>query len=95
MIRYYRALVNHHAGKGHDATKDIIGCIVANPLMAEFWCLLGDIYCRDRPDKAAEFYENGMILGEKRPKFDLWPMEISKYKKYPQEMMSKIGHPTH
>ncbi len=63
-------------------------CLAKKPTMAEFWCLLGDVYYDAKDyDKAKEFYENAVILGSRRLKDDGWPMEISKYKEYPQKMI--------
>jgi hypothetical protein len=55
--------------------------------MAEFWCLLGDIYRKlHKYEKAWIFYDNAIVLGGKRLKTDVWPMEIKKYKDYPVKM---------
>jgi len=57
-------------------------------MMAEFWCLLADVYYAIKDyDRARIFYENGLILGSRRLKDDGWPMEISKYKEYPLNMI--------
>jgi glycosyltransferase involved in cell wall biosynthesis len=91
MIRYYCALVYCHIKKNPDLTaRQIVPCIIANPLMAEFWCILGDIYYFHINDyeKAIGFYENALFLGSQRLKDDPWPMEIKKYKEYPQKMKS-------
>jgi tetratricopeptide (TPR) repeat protein len=56
--------------------------------MSEFWCLLGDCYYAIKDyEKSKSFYENALILGNKRLKNDGWPLEISKYKDYPQKMI--------
>ena len=66
----------------------ITGCIAVKPLMAEYWCVLGDIHYRaNQYKKALAFYENALILGSKRPGIDEWPVEISKYKDYPKKMI--------
>jgi glycosyltransferase involved in cell wall biosynthesis len=91
MTRYYLAMVYCHIKKDPiAAVKQIIPCLIVKPLNAEFWCILGDIHFLSRKyKKAAIFYENAMILGSKRLKTDLWPMEIKKYKEYPLEMREK------
>ena len=38
------------------------------------------------PYKATS-YENAIILGKKRASLDEWPVEISKYKEYPERMI--------
>jgi hypothetical protein len=62
--------------------------------MAEFWCLLGDIHYSllKEYDKAYSFYDNAIFLGKKRLKSDLWPMEISKYSDYPEEMKKSCNN---
>jgi tetratricopeptide (TPR) repeat protein len=91
MARYYLSLVqgvveNHT----QEAITNIVACLAENPLMAEFWCLLGDIFVKGgKFDQAITFYENAMILGCRRPQQDFWPMHISKYTEYPTEMIEK------
>lgn len=89
MNRYYYALAFLHKGKVRPALQNINLCLCAKPLMAEFWCLIGDVYYHlvKNFDKAIRFYENAMILGSRRHKSDRYPMDISKYKKYPQKMI--------
>ena len=66
----------------------IVPCIVKNPTMAEFWCLLADIfYAINDCEKALCFYENAKILGSRRLKSCDYPMEISKYQEYPNKMI--------
>ena len=90
MLRYYASMVNCYVNKDyHSAVSHLIVCIEEKPLMAEFWCMLGDIYFAIRDyGRAKSFYENGMIFGSKRNKADDWPLEISKYKEYPEKMLN-------
>jgi tetratricopeptide (TPR) repeat protein len=89
MLRYYLAMTSLYIYKDADRAKQaLLPCLMANPLMAEFWCLLGDIhYQQHLYAKAASFYENAMLLGNRRLKSDIWPMDLTKYKKYPSKMM--------
>lgn len=88
MTRYHLAVVQAYLGDLNTAIKHVLSCIAVNPLMAEFWCLLGDIHYKLRSYiRAAAFYENAIILGEQRLKSDSWPIQISKYKEYPERMM--------
>ena len=91
MTHYYCAMVRCYVEKEinyKEAIKSLVICLSNNPLMAEFWCLLGDVYCAvNEYDKAICFYENAIILGSRRLKDDDWPMEISKYKEYPSRMI--------
>lgn len=89
MNRYYYALAHLHKGKVRPTLQNINLCICVKPLMAEFWCLIGDVYYYLIKDfnKAMVFYENAIILGNRRKKSDKWPMDISKYKEYPNKMI--------
>lgn len=89
MIHYYYAMVNCYIKKNHQsAGQHIIFCLAKKPEMAEFWCLLADIYYAVKDyERARTFYENGMFIGEKRLKNDGWPLEVSKYKEYPIKMI--------
>jgi hypothetical protein len=87
MTRYYYAMVKCYIEKDYQsALQHLLYCLMSKPLMAEFWCLLGDVYYEIKQyDKAQYFYENAIILGSRRLKSDDWPLEISKYKEYPQK----------
>jgi glycosyltransferase involved in cell wall biosynthesis len=89
MLKYYLALVRlYHFKDAGRAIQDILACLLAKPLMAEFWCLLGDaFYQRNQYNQAIIWYENAMMLGSKRLTNDEFPMEVEKYKKYPQAMI--------
>lgn len=90
MSRYYLALVQMVEKEYDLAIQNIVYCLGENILMAEFWCLLGDIFLINKNyEKAAEFYENAFILGNRRLKDDFWPIQLSKYNEYPTEMMKK------
>lgn len=89
LMTYYLSSIQFYImGDAKKSSRGIISCIAANPLMAEFWCLLGDMYYKmAQYSKAICFYENGMVLGSRRKNADRWPLEIAKYKKYPQQMI--------
>lgn len=91
MARYYLAMIQGLAdGDAEAAIQNLIFCIAAYPLMAEFWCLLGDIFVKNNDfDRAIEFYKNSVILGSRRLKTDFWPMQFSKYEEYPNDMITK------
>jgi tetratricopeptide (TPR) repeat protein len=88
MTRYYMAMVLCYAfSQFETATKYIAACIHSRPLMAEYWCLLGDIHYKKKDyERAKVFYENAIDLGSQRPA-DEWPIEVQKYRKYPQQMI--------
>lgn len=89
MTRYYIGIIHCLVTNDLEAAlQNALMCVAIQPLMAEFWCLLGDIYFQAKEfERSIAFYENAMLLGERRLKSDRWPMHISKYDKYPQEMI--------
>jgi tetratricopeptide (TPR) repeat protein len=89
MTKYYLGIVYCYIKKDYqNAIKCALECLIKKPLMAEFWCLLGDIYYSlDRYEKAYHFYENAKILGSRRLKNDEWPFQLDKYKATPEKMM--------
>jgi len=93
MLRYHLARVQLYIlKKAEESAQNILFCIADQPLMAEFWCLLGDIYYSQSNYKTAkELYENGKILGTKRFGGDLWPIEIEKYAQYPEQMIQSCN----
>lgn len=94
MLRYYIALIKFGIFEDYQsALKQIIMCIEHNPLMAEFWCLLGDMYFKNKHYmKSKAFYDNAVILGNRRLQLDDWPMHISKYKSYPEKQIKLISN---
>lgn len=94
MTRYYYAMVQLMQKRVvRPVLQNINLCLCARPLMAEFWCLMADAYYHllHRFDHAKEFYENAMILGNKRLKSDLWPLDIPKYREYPEKMIESCS----
>lgn len=90
LIKYYLAFVYFYIFKNTTkAYTHILACLLAAPLMAEFWCLLGDIfYYGKKYEDAAIWYENGIILGSQRLNADEFPIDIAKYKTYPEKMIA-------
>jgi tetratricopeptide (TPR) repeat protein len=90
MTNYYVGLILlYFKKKPQEALEKVLPCLAVKPTMAEFWCLLGDVYYRTRDyARAKTFYENAIILGARRLKTDFWPMDIVKYKEYPEKMIA-------
>ena len=88
MIKYYSALIYFYIKKDFsNSVSNIIFCLEKNPTMAEFWCLLGDInFELKKYKKAFYIYENAIILGKLRVNDDDLPVDIIKYKDYPEKM---------
>lgn len=93
MMHYYMATVWLYIfGQAEQAVQHLLHCIAAHPGMAEFWCLLGDVFYGSKDYlKAREFYQNASIVGQHR-KMDLYPVELSKYDAYPQKMYNSCQH---
>ena len=89
MTHYYLALVYCYVKKNYNKSLEhIFYCVIKNPTMAEFWCLIGDcFYKMNLYEKAWNFYQNAKILGSRRLASCDWPMEMSKYNDYPEKMM--------
>lgn len=89
MTHYYMSMVLCYIKKDFkNSLNHVINCIIKKPTMAEFWCLLADIfYAIKQYEKAYSFYTNAKILGSRRLATCDWPMEISKYDNYPNKMI--------
>jgi len=89
MTQYYTSMVLCYIKKDYNkAIQMLMPCLVKKPTMAEFWCLLADIfYAINEYEKAQCFYKNAQILGSRRLKTCEYPMEISKYNEYPKKMI--------
>lgn len=95
MNRYYYAMIQIIKHKKlRPALQNLNLCLCARPLMAEFWCLMGDAFYHLANDfkSAKAFYENAIFLGARRLKSDKWPMEIAKYKEYPKKMIENCDN---
>lgn len=91
MLKYYNAQIKLHLKNAKGAAEDILFCLSYKPFMAEFWCLLGDIYFKQRKiNKSISFYENALIIGTKRKNDDFLPIELNKYQKYPEKMIDAL-----
>lgn len=93
LNHYYYALAKFYKKEAKPAVQNLILCLASNPLMAEFWCLMGDVHYHllNQFDKAKDFYENAIILGRHRLQTDTWPMEIDKYRIYPERMIASCA----
>jgi hypothetical protein len=92
MARYYFALVSLiKEGKAKPVSQNLNICLSNRPLMAEFWCLQGDVYFHllNRKKEAVRFYENALALGSKRRIDDPYPMDLAKYDDYPTSMIGR------
>jgi tetratricopeptide (TPR) repeat protein len=89
MIMYYTAMVYCYQKKDFKKSLEhLLPCLVKQPTMAEFWCLVGDAYYTASDyDRAVGMYENAIHLGSRRKSNSEWPMHISKYREYPEKMI--------
>jgi tetratricopeptide (TPR) repeat protein len=93
MTRYYYALAQLVHRRDHKAALQNANlCLCHRPLMAEFWCLTGDVFYHllSRFAEAKQFYENALILGARRAD-DRWPLDVSKYGAYPKKMIESCA----
>lgn len=91
MLFYYIAQIKLHTGMLHESATNVLTCLSFCPAMAEFWCLLGDIfYKQEKYEKAKSMYENALIIGKRRIQADEYPIEILKYNTYPNFMIENI-----
>jgi glycosyltransferase involved in cell wall biosynthesis len=89
MTNYYMASVYLLKKETEECMKHIVVCLANQPTFAEFWCLLGDIFIqRKQFQRAVAFYENAILFGSKRSNDDAHPIDVSKYKDYPEEMIA-------
>jgi tetratricopeptide (TPR) repeat protein len=93
MIKYYLAMVYCYVNKdAQKALRHVLEILAVKPLMAELWCLLGDIHVLiAQYKKAKQFYENAIIFGQRRLNDDLYPMDISKYSDYPNRRIKELN----
>ena len=90
MNHYYFSMVHLlYLKKVVPTLQNLAICLAAKPLMAEFWCLAGDVHYHltKKFNTAMDLYENAILLGSKRLKSDPWPMDLTKYKSYPKKMI--------
>ena len=89
LINYYMAQVYLHVyKKPQDALSYISPCLVERPLMAEFWCLVGDCFYKSGIlDRAKAFFQLAIRFGRERKTDDEYPMEVNKYEEYPRKMI--------
>lgn len=88
--RYLISWINiFHIKNYQKAIEILLAQLIMNCNIAEFWCLLGDVYLRlGKFDNAKQFYKNAITMGEF--KFDnMWLADLDKYDKYPK---SKIKY---
>jgi hypothetical protein len=94
MNHYYFSMVQlMYLKKVVPSLQNITICLSAKPLMAEFWCLAGDVHYHltKQFNVARDLYENAIFLGSRRLKSDRWPMDIAKYKSYPTKMIESCN----
>jgi len=90
MNRYYYAMASIvYSKKIRPALQNLTLCLSERPLMAEFWCLMGDAFYHLSRDfkRAQTFYGDAMKLGARRLRTDKWPMDLTKYRAYPEKMI--------
>jgi hypothetical protein len=90
MTRYYMSLVYCHVKRdARRAIDSLMPPLIYRPVMAEFWCLMGDIHLHllGAPEKAEQFYRNATVFGRHRRPDDPWPVQPSRYRDHPARMI--------
>jgi len=91
QISYRMAQVLASEGKFGKASGLVLNCLAHNPTFAEFWCLFGDMFLKQKKyDKARSMYLNAIHIGTRRAALDAHTIEIDKYKKYPEAMLKSM-----
>lgn len=90
LTRYYLGMAHLLRRDAKQVIANAVACLAAHPIMAEFWCLIGDAYYHvmHAYDQAVAFYENALVLGARRLSDDGWPMDFPKYRSYPEKMIA-------
>lgn len=89
-IRYLISWIyTFHLRNYQKAIQIILGQIALNCNIAEFWCLLGDIYLKlGKYDHAYRFYENAIIMGKYKHEH-MWITDLDRYDNYPRFRMEQ------
>lgn len=91
QLSYRMAQVLASEGKFGKASGLALRCLALHPTFAEFWCLFGDMFLKQKKyDKAKSMYVNAMRIGSRRAALDAHPVEIEKYRKYPEAMIKHM-----
>jgi tetratricopeptide (TPR) repeat protein len=91
LTHYYLSLIFLMKKDYSETMKHVVYCLSCNPTMAEFWCVLGDLFFQlKQHQRASAFYQNAIVFGSRRKKNDPFPIEIKKYKEYPEKKMDLI-----
>ena len=90
---YMRYLISYihvyHLQNYQKAMEIMLAQLILNCNIAEFWCLIGDIFTFIGKYKYAQrFYKNAISMGEY--KYDnMWLVDLDKYDIYPKTMIKK------
>lgn len=91
QVSYRMAQVLASRGQFSKAATHAARCLATNPEFAEFWCLFGDLFFKQKMyEKAKSMYTNAMTIGRRRARHDSHPVEIDKYGRYPEAMMKAM-----
>ena len=88
MIKYYLGVILLSLGQPNKAASYFLSGLQEEPMMAEFWCGLGDCFRKTgQPNKAIRMYKNAIIMGAKRNATDTLPIILTMYESYPNSML--------
>jgi len=89
-MRYLIAWINaNHLRNYQKAIEILTAQLILNANIAEFWCLLGDVYLYlGKFPAATRFYKNAILMG--MHKFEnMWLVDLDKYDSYPKLKISQ------
>ena len=87
-MRYLIAWIYTNEIEQYKKAIDVLfGQLVLNCNIAEFWCLLGDIYIKMKNfNNASKYYTNAIEMGEYKYE-NMWITDLVKYDQYPKSMI--------
>lgn len=89
---YWLALVYYEQKNYEEVINHALVCLAAHPCMAEYWCLLADLFVRmGQYRRAVALYENAIVMGSRRKMDDLYSIQPELYKSYPEKMIGAMG----
>lgn len=90
LTSYHMAVINLFIKNNYgECVQHVVRCLAEYPTMAELWCLLGDLFCKmNHWHRAVAFYDNAILMGGHRRTDDPMPVEITKYREYPEKMLA-------
>lgn len=89
MTKYYLGTILLMMGEVDRAATYFVSGLQESPMMAEFWCGLGDCFLKSGHDERAKrMYKNAIFMGKRRDPSDDLPITVPLYDMYPETMIN-------